>query len=114
MIDSERRPPYADPRDSPADAAPAFRSPGTARLWGPTGGVAAIAAAVMLAMRTDIAITIAGVLAAAAAVSALAVARLRRQRPDTADVVSVIAAALVLAAMLLILLGAVVALRPQR
>jgi hypothetical protein len=83
-------------------------------VWYVTAGTAAVAATVMLALRTDLAIIAAGLLAAAAAGTSLAGARLRARRPDTADVVSVIVAALILATTLSVLLGVVMAGRPER
>jgi uncharacterized membrane protein YfcA len=67
----------------------------------------------MLALHTDLAITAAGLLAAAAAGTALAGARLRARRPDATDALSVIVAALILATALSVLLGVIMAGRPQ-
>lgn len=90
------------------------RPPGTARSWYATAGTALAAAIVLLALHTDSAIIAAGLLALAAAGTALAVARQRLWRAETADVARVIVTALILATALSVLLGVVMAVRPAR
>jgi hypothetical protein len=99
---------------SAAGVPPASRPPGPARSWHATAGTAAVAAIVMLALHTDLAIIAAGVLAAGVTGTALAGAWLRSRRPVAADVASVITAALILATTLSVLLGVIMAYRPQR
>ena len=98
----------------PARVPPASGPPGPGRSWYVTAGAAAVAAVVLLAFHTDSAITAAGLLAVAAAGTALAGAWLRPRRPDAADVAAVIAAALVLATALSVLLGVIIAVRRAR
>ena len=91
-----------------------FRPSGTARFWYATAGTALPAAIVLLALHTDSAIVTAGLLALAAAGTALAAARQRFWRAETADVARVIVTALILAAALSVLLGVIAAVRPAR
>jgi hypothetical protein len=93
---------------------PASRPPGTARSWYATAGTALAAAIVLLILHTNLAIIAAGLLALAAAGTALARGRRRSRRPDTADVASAILAALILATALSVLLGVITAGRPAR
>ena len=72
------------------------------------------AAIVLLVLHTGPAITAAGLLAAAAAGTALAGGWLRSRRPDAADVASAVVAALILATALSVLLGVIMAVRPAR
>ncbi len=90
---------------NPARVPRASRPPGTARSWYATAGTALAVAIVLLASHTDSAIIAAGVLALAAAGTALAVGRRRSRRPDTAHVAPVILTALILATALSVLLG---------
>jgi hypothetical protein len=85
------------------------RPPGPARPWYATAGTAALAAIVMLALHTDGEIIAAGLLAAGAAGTALAEARVRSRRPDTTDLASLVLAVLTLATALLALAGIVLA-----
>jgi hypothetical protein len=97
---------------NPARVPPASRPPGPARSWYATAGTAAAAAIVLLALHTDSAITAAGLLAAAAAGTALAGGWLRSRQPGTADVAPATLAALLLATTLAVLLGVITAGRP--
>lgn len=96
----------------PGRVPPASRPPEPARSWCGTAGTAAIAAVVMLALHTDAAIIAAGLMAAATAGTALAVARLRSRRGTSPDAAITIVAALILATALLVLLGIIMADRP--
>jgi lysylphosphatidylglycerol synthetase-like protein (DUF2156 family) len=107
---------HAMTRD-PARVPRGSRPPGTARSWYATAGTALAAAIVLLALHTDSAIIAAGLLALAAAGTALAVARRRFWRAETADVAQVaqvIVTALILAMALSVLLGVIAAARPTR
>jgi hypothetical protein len=99
---------------NPARVRPASRPPGAAGSWYATAGTALAAAIVLLALHTDSAIIAAGLLALAAAGTALAGARQRFWRAETADVARVIVTALILAAALSVLLGVIAAVRPTR
>ncbi len=99
---------------NPARVPPASGPPGSAWSWYATAGTAAAAAIVLLVLHTDAALMAAGLLALAAAGTALAAGWLRSRRPDAADVASVILAALILATALSVLLGVIMAVRPAR
>ena len=99
---------------NPARVPPASRPPGPVRSWYSTAGTAAAAAIVLLALHTDPAITAAGLLALAAAGTALAGGWLRSRRPDAAEVAPVILAALIFAMALSVLFGVIMAVRPAR
>lgn len=90
---------------NPARVPRASRPAGIARSWYATAGTALAGATVLLALHTDSAIIAAGLLAMAAAGTALAAGRRRSRRPDTADAAPVILAALILATTLSVLLG---------
>jgi hypothetical protein len=99
---------------NPARVPPASRPPGPVRSWYATAGTATAAAVVLLALHTGPAIIAAGLLAAAAAGTALAGGWRRSRRPDTADIASAILAAFILATALSVLLGVIMAGRPAR
>lgn len=90
---------------NPARVPRASRPPGTARSWYATAGTALAAAIVLLALHTDSAIIATGLLALAAAGTALAAGPQRSRRPDTADAAPFILTALILAMALSVLLG---------
>jgi len=98
---------------NPARVPRGTRPRGTARSWHATAGTALAAAIVLLALHTDSAIIAAGLLALAAAGTALAAAR-RFWRAETADVARVIVTALILATALSVLLGVIAAVRLAR
>lgn len=97
---------------NPARVPPTSRPPGPAWFWYATAGTALAVAIVLLALHTDSAIIAAGLLALAAAGTALTEGWLRSRRPDAADVASVIVTALLVATALSVLLGVVRAVRP--
>jgi len=79
----------------------------SARRWYATAAGAVLAAIVLLALHTNRLIIAAGVLAAAAAGTALATAWLRSRRANSADIMAIIAVTLILAVPLLVLLGVI-------
>ena len=99
---------------NPARVPPASRPPGPVRSWYATAGTAAAAASCCWHCTPTPRITAAGLLALAAAGTALAGGWLRSRRPDAADVASVILAALILATALSVVLGVIMAVRPAR
>jgi hypothetical protein len=86
--------------------------PAPARRWYATAAAGALAARVLLAVHTNRLIIAAGVLAAAAAGTALVTAWLRSRWANSADITAIIAVTLILAIPLLVLLGIIKAHQP--
>jgi hypothetical protein len=86
--------------------------PVLARRWCATAAAEALAAIVLLALHTNRLIITAGVLAAAAAATALATAWLRSRRANSANITALTGVTLTLAIPLLVLLGIIKAHQP--
>jgi hypothetical protein len=90
---------------NPARVPPLSRPAPPTRSWYVTAGAAALAAFMLLAWHANSLFIAAGLLAAGAAATALAEARVRSRRGGSTGIAPTIAAALIIATPLLVLLG---------